>query len=221
MWKAVLAGITGLIILIALSAELYQSRYGKPAIHADALTRDQFIRAAEQRQTIEPPPTTENSPKFDGDQPFRSCKADRLAPAYHRPFKATINRVIDGDTLAIMTQGAMLRIRLWSIDAPEMSQTYGPAAREALENLTPPLSRVTIYPVGLDLHGRTVAVVDAGQKMPVNFTLVSRGHAFYRAYDQHSVCLKQAQMLAEQHGLGVWGHWDEKPWEYRRRTGRQ
>jgi micrococcal nuclease len=47
----------------------------------------------------------------------------------------TPGNIVDGDTLWVCDQSACHKIRLCGIDAPELSDRRGPAARRALQNL--------------------------------------------------------------------------------------
>ena len=74
----------------------------------------------------------------------------------------TLTRVIDGDTLDV---GGALRIRLVLVDAPELSETGGPEARDHLTFLClgkPTLVDEDDYQIGEDPYGRVLAVVYCG-----------------------------------------------------------
>lgn len=45
-------------------------------------------------------------------------------------FSGRIVRVIDGDTVQVLTSGEMVRVRLNGIDAPESSQPFGQKAKQ-------------------------------------------------------------------------------------------
>jgi endonuclease YncB( thermonuclease family) len=61
---------------------------------------------------------------------------------------------IDGDTLRVGAD----RIRLRGIDAPELSEPGGDAARQRLEQLLQE-GPIRIVPYGQDVYGRTIAEV--------------------------------------------------------------
>jgi endonuclease YncB( thermonuclease family) len=77
-----------------------------------------------------------------------------------------------------------LTIRVACIDAPEMAQAaYGQQARQALQQLLPVGSTVTLKTHTKDRYGRTVAEVIASNGANAGLTLVQQGHAFaYRQY---------------------------------------
>ena len=140
---------------------------------------------------------------------------------------ATVISVGDGDTLRVEDRGRKVTIRVACIDAPEMAQApYGQQARQALQELLPVGSTVTLKVQTQDRYGRTVAEVFAQNGANVGLTLVQQGHAF--AYRQY---LKQCdewayldrEQLAQRYRAGVW-RFDggiERPWDWRatRREG--
>ena len=62
--------------------------------------------------------------------------------------------VVDGDTLHVGDE----RVRLWGIDAPEIDEPGGPAARDALEEFAADGVRCRLPPSGQDRdrYGRAV-----------------------------------------------------------------
>ena len=63
-----------------------------------------------------------------------------------------------GDTLRVDDGGRKITIRVACIDAPEMAQApYGQQARDALQQLLPVGSTVTLKTQTKDRFGRTVA----------------------------------------------------------------
>ena len=72
----------------------------------------------------------------------RICKALVLAvvwlltgPAEAADITGTPGKIVDGDTFWVCGQTACHKIRLCGIDAPELSDPRGPAARRTLQNL--------------------------------------------------------------------------------------
>ncbi len=87
-----------------------------------------------------------------------------------------VTRVIDGDTLDV--EGG-LRIRLVLVDAPELSESGGPEARDYLVNLC--LGSLALideddFQIGDDPYGRILAVVYCGGTN-ANAAVISSGHA--------------------------------------------
>jgi len=99
-------------------------------------------------------------------------------------YKATIIKVIDGDTvdvaidlgLRIYTQQ---RIRLYGINAPEMRTTQGPAAKQRLSELLPAGSEVRLrtFKDSQEKYGRYLGIFIDSEGHEVNQRMVAEGHA--------------------------------------------
>ena len=132
-------------------------------------------------------------------------------------YLATCVRVIDGDTLTVADENQNLhRIRIVGMDAPELAQPYGRAAKAALSELVLH-KEVHVVPAGVDKYGRELAQLrydtSFGQ-LDVAETMISNGHAFSWGGAHY-----KAQEYAAAHRLGVWAdlRYQERPWLYRRR----
>ena len=88
-----------------------------------------------------------------------------------------VTRIIDGDTVSFLkSDGENLRVRLADIDAPELDQPWGPAAKTALENWAEGKSGL-IEIVDTDRYGRKVAYLYVGDEN-LNERLISEGLAW-------------------------------------------
>ena len=132
-------------------------------------------------------------------------------------YLATCVRVIDGDTLTVADENQNLhRIRIVGMDAPELAQPYGKAAKAALAELILH-KEVHVLPAGVDKYGRELAQLrydtSFGQ-LDVAETMISNGHAFSWGGAHY-----KAQEYAAAHRLGGWSdaRYQERPWLYRRR----
>src|SRR5690606_4136814 len=95
----------------------------------------------------------------------------------------TVERVIDGDTIACREGGE--RIRLLLVDAPELAQgTYGAAARTALLALLPPgsVARVELDVRERDRYGRVLAYLYTPDGRMVNEVLAREGFVVVDVY---------------------------------------
>ena len=120
----------------------------------------------------------------------------------------TVTYVTDGDTLWVRpASGAKsVRIRIDGVDAPEICQTYGMAARKALSarlaNQT-----VTVQTISRDSFGRLLARVSVTPKFKssadVGEWLVREGHAWSYRYrrDSGPYANQQATARAARKGL--------------------
>ena len=133
---------------------------------------------------------------------------------------AEVLSIGDGDTLTVTEGSQRIKVRLACIDAPETSQSpYGKAARQALKNLLPVGSDLTLRTKATDRYGRTVAeVIRNGSN--INQSLLESGNAF--VYWQYiKGCDRQTYSRLETYarlgGIGVWSVAGgiQRPWDYR------
>lgn len=125
--------------------------------------------------------------------------------------------VHDGDTITVLdVTKAQHKVRLASVDAPELGQPYGDKAKQALSGLVFGKT-VEVEPETTDRYGRTVATIRA-DGTDVNRELVREGAAW--AYLQYlrdpSLVGVQDEAKAEQRGL--WALQRDQvmpPWEWR------
>jgi micrococcal nuclease len=127
-----------------------------------------------------------------------------------------VERVIDGDTIAITRDGAEVRVRLIGIDTPETKkpntpvECFGKEASARTEALLPPGTAVRlVYDVDrLDTYGRDLAYVyREGDGMFVNLSLVSDGFADLDTFPPniaHVDELTKAAREARRQGKGLW-----------------
>ena len=147
--------------------------------------------------------------------------------------KISIQRVVDGDSLVVKYGGLFgcLRrpfpVRLYGIDAPELSQRYGPEARNELASLVRRGS-IRMDVMATDRYGRTVGLIYAGRRRreSVNVAMVRAGMAYwYRRYGGRNQGFPEAEAEARTKRRGVWkdGRRAQRPWDYRadRRRARQ
>ncbi len=139
-----------------------------------------------------------------------------------------VTRVIDGDTLDVevrrlWSRPRVYRVRLFAIDAPEMSQPMGRESRDFLaQEIAGESCRMRV--MDTDRYRRIVAVIYRRRYLKsVNVAMVRAGYAY--AYEQYGSLprLKRAENRARARRLGVWQRSGQTlPWEYRqsRRQGR-
>jgi micrococcal nuclease len=123
---------------------------------------------------------------------------------------AVVERVIDGDTIALVDGQ---RVRLVQIDTPEKgSECYGDASSAVTRRLLPPGTEIRIEQDPaldqVDRFGRKLAYVWKGDE-DVNVTLVREGAAgvwFYGGrHGRHSGELLRAAERARAQEKGLWG----------------
>ncbi len=127
---------------------------------------------------------------------------------------ASVERVVDGDTLIAVVDGVRERIRLIGIDAPELARdghAGEPYAQEAADRLA---ARVTGQIVWLiqdvsdrDIYGRLLRYVHLEDGTCINCLLAREGWAVVKKYPPDTARhdeLADAQRLARKEGAGIW-----------------
>lgn len=156
------------------------------------------------------------------------------ATRHGEPTRATVQRVVDGDTLRVRTSaGRSERVRLLGIDAPELSPTRTGSAQcggaEAFADLASRLRRgaaveLTTDPTQdrRDRFGRLLAYVAIpGQATTLQEQLLQDGWARVYVYERERPfsrvrAFRRAAEGARQAGVGVW---DECGGDFRRQLG--
>lgn len=134
-------------------------------------------------------------------------------------------RVADGDSVEVVPAaggGRKVKVRLYGIDAPELSQAFGGAAKDATIALL--LHQVVLMTKhDIDQYGRIVATIELPNGGSANLELVKRGCAWwYARHAQKEYTLKDAQQSARDAGRGLWADKSpEPPWLWRERNGRR
>ena len=135
--------------------------------------------------------------------------------------QGVVASVQDGDSLTLANAADGIRVRLDSIDAPELDQPYGYAAKAALSKAV--LGRqVKLRVSKTDRYGRLVAAVFTDDCRYLNLEQVASGLAwFYRAYAcEISAGLRQQFIRAELGAVharrGLWAQAEPvPPWVHR------
>lgn len=166
---------------------------------------------------------------------------------YDSPHCHIVTDVIDGDTIKVAEVRSMpvdkrasigygagrVTVRIRDIDAPELSQPYGEAARDKLssvlgldlvENLSPEERAIAGRPLvmlsntGFDRYGRTLAnVKPVGDMDTVSKQMVSSGMAWHYKQYSKDESLADLEDKAREAGVGVWmSDSPVAPWDYRK-----
>jgi micrococcal nuclease len=123
--------------------------------------------------------------------------------------------VLDGNTIEVMNvDNAKVKLVLYGIDSPELSQEFGEKAKNFLEKLV--LNKEVAYKItGKDRWGNYLAVVMKGNTDP-RIELLEEGLA-WTAEKNPLPELEEVRLKAFEKGKGLWK--EEKPtppWIYRR-----
>lgn len=134
------------------------------------------------------------------------------------PPNATVERVVDGDTIDVLVGGRQETVRLIGIDAPESVaptrpvQCFGKEASQHLEAVLPAGTGVTLVRdvESRDVYQRLLGyVVRSHDGLFVNLELVAAGYAAalnYPPNDHYASVLASAEADAVAAGRGLWGH---------------
>jgi len=146
------------------------------------------------------------------------CLTVILFPSLICAWEGKVVSVTDGDTIKVLKDGKQVKIRLASIDCPEMSgQPYGRAAKKFTARLVAG-KIVKIWPTDTDRYGRTVAFVFVGDKN-LNKELLSAGLAWhYKKYSRDPELVK-LEFDARSNRRGLWAEPEPvPPWDWRRKN---
>ena len=136
--------------------------------------------------------------------------------AFTQDFSGQVVSVLDGDTIDVLHDGKVERIRLNGIDAPEQDQNHGQQAKQFAEELT--RSReVTVETKELDRYGRTVGDVLLPDGRYLNKELVRAGLAWWYCKYSSDQILKGLEQDARGNKRGLWSdRIPIPPWIYRK-----
>ncbi len=123
--------------------------------------------------------------------------------------------VHDGDTITCITPDKQqVKVRLDAIDAPELGQPHGQAAKQALSSKVFGKD-VVVLPKKKDKWGRTVGHVIVNGR-DTNLEMLEEGMAWhYKKFDQNKR-LSEAEASARAAKKGLWQDREPiSPWEWR------
>ena len=135
-----------------------------------------------------------------------------------------ITRIVDGDSLEFRRRGfwraffggTTYRLRLYGIDAPELSQRFGRESLRVLRKETCGSMRLRV--MNSDRYGRVVGLLyGSDPHRSVNRSMIESGWAhWYRVYGGREWGFDDAERAARASRLGVWrDEQAECPWDYR------
>ena len=151
---------------------------------------------------------------------WASCAAHSAEQALDEAYAARVSRVHDGDTLWVqpLDGGRQRKLRIDGIDAPEICQSGGLVARDALRQRV--MDRVVLVKErSLDRYGRPLAKVQLGREDVAGW-LVERGLAWSYRWRGDPGPYADQESVARMRGLGVFSDAQaEVPGDFRKRHG--
>lgn len=142
-----------------------------------------------------------------------------LCGCFSQTYQGKVIKVLDGDSINILHEGKVLRIRLAEIDAPERSQSFWKKSKQALENYVAG-KEVEVEEFDVDQYGRVVGHVYQDDVW-VNGELVRGGYAYVYREFAVSKKLYEYEGEAERNKTGIWQLPETertKPWEWRKKN---
>lgn len=131
--------------------------------------------------------------------------------------EGTVTRVVDGDTIHVVSDGKKTIIRMVSIDAPESRQAYGKQSTVVLKKLVEGKT-VRVNAVEKDRYGRTVGTIWRDDK-DINGEMVRLGAAWYFPDYHKSQRYQVLHDAAKRDKRGLWSKpRPENPKDWRRRN---
>jgi len=131
-------------------------------------------------------------------------------------FTGNAGKVSDGDTIAVMRDGAPVKVRLAGIDCPEKAQPWGSKAKQftaaAVGNKV-----VIVKTTGSDRYGRLIGEVITPEGKNLNQELLRAGLAWH--YKQYSTdpTLAALETEAREARRGLWVDPQPiAPWQWRK-----
>ena len=132
-------------------------------------------------------------------------------------FSSKVIGVVDGDTYQIIDEEKeMVKVMLSEVDAPELTQNFGPEALEFSKKLLLK-KKVTIEFKGKDFFGNKLAIITLKDGRKIHELLLENGLAMVRERNKDKG-LQSMQEGAKSSGIGLWSMDEpETPWVYRRK----
>ena len=132
-----------------------------------------------------------------------------------------VDRVIDGDTLVVVTEDDEMKVRIRGIDAPETEQEFGEEARLMLNRLAKGRN-VIVLSDGMDGYGRVLASI-AVSGTDLGLALIEKGYAwYYETYGSQippdwQYAYRTAEANARMNHAGLWqSSGPVPPWSWRK-----
>lgn len=132
--------------------------------------------------------------------PAHSVAKRVSADASHPDFTGHVIRIHDGESFTASVAGVPIKIRLNGVDAPALSEPYGPAAKEYLGDLIHERV-VRIVVLRKDAQRRQVADVYLNDGRPVSYEMVKAGLAKKLSADKKLASLESEARSAKR---GLW-----------------
>ncbi len=129
------------------------------------------------------------------------------------------NRVLDGDTIEIISNQKKIRIRLYGVDTPEKKQAYGQESKAFTMDMVEG-KYIDVKEKGFS-YGRIVGIVYAND-VCLNTELLKAGFAWLApGYCKESFCYswQRIENESKNNSIGLWADpHPVSPWDYRHKN---
>lgn len=133
-------------------------------------------------------------------------------------FMASVKKIIDGDSLLVVSAGQTVEVRLYGIDSPEYRQPFSRAAKKMVRKKVGECN-VLVQPEYYDKYDRMVAIVRCGDET-LNGELVQAGLAWVSPYFCRKDICSSWRKLENSARESKRGLWRDKhpvpPWQWKR-----
>ncbi len=135
---------------------------------------------------------------------------------FGKSFRGKCVGISDGDTISVMRDGKMVKIRLEGIDCPEKAQAFGKRAKQFISNLLFG-KEVKVIIKKHDRYRRIVGRVFY-KNLDASYELVKSGFAWhYKKYSKEKY-LARAERIAKKRKRGLWKDPHAiPPWKFRKK----
>ncbi len=148
------------------------------------------------------------------------------------PLAGRVVRVADGDTFTLLVNGKQEKVRMASIDAPEVTKDSGRAGQPEAQNSKNALAALiagktlTLSCFERDRYDRNVCDVPLGDGTTANQKQVASGMAWAnmegRGKFMRDPGMRELEQQAKKASLGIWQHADPvSPWAWRYQCWKQ
>ena len=142
------------------------------------------------------------------------CCSSALA---REPFWGSVKKIIDGDSLLVVSGKSTIEIRLYGVDSPEYNQPFSGKAK-ALVRQSVSGKKIRVRPVYYDSYKRLVAIVEYDDQT-LNGELVGAGLAWVYPHYCHKKICRSWQFMEDTARVNKKGLWSVArpipPWQWR------
>ncbi len=147
------------------------------------------------------------------------AEAEQPQPENRKPEKRAGDRVVavkDGDTMDLLRNGQVIKVRLYGIDSPEKNQDFGQRAKQYASDLAFG-KYVQLIAHNTDRYGRTVGSIILPDGRNLNEEMVRAGFAWhYKEYSKDQN-LANLETDARRFKRGLWKDPNPMPpWDFRK-----